>query len=419
MGGITLNVWVASLFFDPVEKHMKKVPKSSGVNQEEQEGLLKKATFMIHSEESILPELHDEGDTFPENIEMTNGFGRSASSAAFQRSASSAAFQGFKNRERKISVPTSRGEFSRARIGTVGSRNQLAGSTTLHSVPESANAVELQSQSRLSTVGRAPRPSPSTSSFQYITTPYHGSTLTLQPEVFASTFSLTLRSFIKGDKEAQLSEDEPKRKWSDVTFLKVLKNPLYLVILISNSTNAISYTNFIILLPAYALTLGYDKNMGALLLSVVSTFDLVGRIGGSALSDYTPFRKEYYFVGGMLLSGISLACLPFAPTYRILCACCATFGLASGTYVGITAVIMADTLGAETWQSSYGISLFVNGCLQLIGPPINGFIFSKVQTYVPIFFWLGIILVIGASIWIVIPFIKQPKNMNDSQDELS
>lgn len=405
MGGITLNVWVAALFFDPVAQHMKRVLKE----KPEKQGLLKKATFQIHSED-CLPELQDEDDTFAERIEMNNGFGRSASSAAFQRSSSTAAFQGFKSRdrERKISVPAS---LSRSRIGTVGSRTQL------DSVPERA-ASRLQSQSKLSNLGRPPKPSASTSSFQYITTPYHGSTLTLAPEVFASTFSLKVRSFIKGDKEVTEEKVEPKKRWNDLSFLTALKNPLYLVILISNSTNAICYTNFIILLPSYALTLGYDKDMGAMLLSVVSSLDLVGRIGGSALSDYTHFRKEYYFVGGMLLSGISLALLPFAPSYFLLCVCCSFFGLASGTYVGITAVIMADTLGAETWQSSYAISLFVNGILQLIGPPLTGLVFSKLRTYVPIFFWLGIILVMGASLWAIIPFIK-PKNKNPEEDDIS
>jgi len=208
----------------------------------------------------------------------------------------------------------------------------------------------------------------------------------------------------QGDKQ---DSSIKKSKFFDTS---LLRDPLYLVILISNSTNAISYTNFIILLPSYAHTLGFDKNMGALLLSIVSALDLVGRIGGSALSDYTTFPKEWYFISGLLFSGISLAALPFSQTYTMISVFCAGFGLASGVYVGITAVIMADLLGTERLQSSYGISLFINGVLQLIGPPLCGIWFEAINTYVPIFFCLGIVLIVGSAIWLTVPFIKKRKD---------
>lgn len=193
-----------------------------------------------------------------------------------------------------------------------------------------------------------------------------------------------------------------------------MKDPVYLIILMSNSTNAISYTNFIILLPSYAQTLGFDKTKGALLLSVVSALDLVGRIGGSALSDIPLCPKEWYFIGGLLMSGISLAVMPFTEDYMTLCVYCAAFGLASGVYVGITAVIMADMLGTERLESSYGISLFVNGVLQLIGPPLCGVWFEVTKSYISLYCTLGVVLVVGASFWAFMPFVKKkPANVSD------
>lgn len=408
MGGITLNCWVAALFYDPVEKHLKKVPKKATdedeYDNEDNNSLSHKPKFMISTEDNSasLYQLN-ENDTFIENPDdLNNSFIRSASSAAVPN------YRGIGGgRERKISVPTSRGELARVRSGS--SRNQLTGSSTLHSVPETNNAMDMYSHSRLPSSRRSrptiPRRSPSTSSFQYVSTPYHGSTLTLQPETFASSFSLKAGSCVQ--KQGEKDESVKKNKFFDIS---LLKDPLYLVILISNSTNAISYTNFIILLPSYALTLGFDKNHGALLLSIVSALDLVGRIGGSALSDINLIPKEWYFIGGLFMSGVSLSLLPFSENYTTISVFCAIFGLASGVYVGITAVIMADLLGTERLQSSYGISLFVNGILQLAGPPLCGIWFEHIHSYVPIFLWLGIVLVIGATIWGVVPFIKKTKD---------
>ncbi|GLV43090.1 hermes [Carabus blaptoides fortunei] len=255
----------------------------------------------------------------------------------------------------------------------------------------------------------------------YVSTPYHGSTLSaLNPEGFAS--SLTLRSITmnpvttcckSGDEEEKVMPN--RNKYFDIT---LLKDPLYLVILISNSTNAISYTNFIILLPSYAVLLGFDKSMAAWLISIVSALDLVGRIGGSALSDTELLPKQWYFIGGLLISGISLAALPTASTYVMLSVYCGIFGLASGVYVGVTAVIMADMLGTERLTSTYGISLFVNGILQLIGPPLCGVWFEQSHTYVPLFTTLGIVLIIGASIWIFVPFIKKRQQQELVDEEI-
>ncbi|XP_072401521.1 monocarboxylate transporter 12 [Diabrotica undecimpunctata] len=404
MGGLTLNVFVASLFYDKVELHMKK-EKIEPIQEKED-----RPKFSISHDDS-LTSLHNipHNDSFLEHIENSTG--------NFNRSASSVAMQNLKSlqRERKISMPQGRQEILKARA-----RDSIHSNSTLHAVPEKGNgnpAMDIYSQSRLPSSRRrsiAPRRSTSTSSFQYVSTPYHGSTLTLQPEIFASSFSLRSTK----SKNATVAEEQPKRP--KLLDLSLLKDPIYLVILISNATNAISYTNFIILLPSYAQTLGFDKDQGAMLLSIVSALDLVGRIGGSALSDLTSFPKCFYFVGGLLISGISLGIMPLFLNYWAIAAFSALFGLASGTYVGITAIVMADMLGEERLQSTYGMGLFVNGILQLIGPPLCGLWYSRVQSYVSLFICLGIALSIGASLWSIVPCINRKKEeSNEKPDDLT
>ncbi|XP_012059545.1 PREDICTED: monocarboxylate transporter 9-like [Atta cephalotes] len=211
-------------------------------------------------------------------------------------------------------------------------------------------------------------------------------------------------------KSTKISKKHDKKK--PFFDLSVLRDPIYLVILISNSTSAISNTNFMILLPSYAIAEGFDKNSSALLLSIVSALDLVGRIGGASLSDIDFVPKYYYFVGGLGTSGIALALLPMATSYTMLSFFCGLFGLSSGMYIGITTVILADMLGTEKLSSSYGISLFVNGVLQLVGPPICGVIFENILSYKPIFLAFGIILILGTALWAVVPLIKRNNKKN-------
>lgn len=427
MGAITLNTWIAAIFYEPVENHLKRVPKEQlepldefydDVIDEEDEGITleftktpdngadeprTKPTFAITSDE--LPSTPKSRVHSPESMrQYHNGeFARSVSAVAVQNLTKTHHDESAAHRQRKISTPV-RGTHAH----NDSFINQLSSTPSLYAVPES----RFSHSSRLSRLqfrsgGRPPKRSPSTSSFQYISTPYHGSTLSFQPEDFASHLSLkSIASSINPVAACMKSKESSKSKFLD---LSLLKDPVYLVILISNSTNAIGYTNFIILLPAYAGALGFDKNSAAYLLSIVSALDLIGRIGGSALSDIEFIPKTWYFVGGLALSGISLALMPLASSYGAVSFWCALFGLASGTYVGVTAVIMADMLGMERLTSSYGISLFVNGILQLIGPPICGIWVEHAGSYFSLFTALGLSLFSGASLWGFMPFIHRSR----------
>ncbi|XP_034949160.1 monocarboxylate transporter 9-like [Chelonus insularis] len=386
MGGLTLNVWAAAFLYQPVENHMKPAPiKEKSENTEELEEEMEEIEN-DQAEVSMLAENEEDKNSKQLSVIKNN----EKSKPIVPKSASSVALENYKNtpiqsRTRKISMPTGR-EIS----------SQMHSTPALHAVPE-------RGISRRRQAGR----SPSFSSFNYISTPYHGSTLSaLQPE-YASNLTLNAISstFRKSpEKTVKAQKGDQSQKFFD---LSLLKDSIYLVILISNSTNAVSYTNFIILLPTYAISLGYDKTMGSYLLSLVSILDLIGRIGGSALSDVKIMPKHWYFVGGLLISGISLTLMPSSTTYTTLAIYCSIFGLASGVYVGVTAVIMADMLGTEKLTSSYGISLFVNGIIQLIGPPICGLVYQHIGKLGPIFSILGIILVAGASLWAFVPFIRR------------
>ncbi|XP_041762066.1 monocarboxylate transporter 12 [Anopheles merus] len=487
MGGITLNVWVAAIFYEPVEKHLKRVRKvkpdedddgqravvvqqrdvileecesnetdplaedrsvangQTNANPNASQSLLPqgksgsvKPKFAITGDDTptiSTPTLeHKSPDIFRFNPKngLIDSFARSASAAAVPVSYGrdrddmlGGAAGGTNQRQRKISTPIKEEHRNLTFTSQLSSNSFLGNEGTLGSyfrlnrLNSTRSGMGQQSGAGQQLHHRPPKRSPSTSSFQYMSTPFHGSTLsTHQPKEFAS--HLSLRSFggsvSRGKSSAPAEDATVERNKSDSkmdgkTFfdLSLLSDPSYLVILISNSTNAIGYTNFIILLPAYAISLGFDKSLAAYLLSIVSTLDLVGRIGGSALSDTNLIPKTWYFVGGLSISGLALALLPTVRDYTMVSVFCGLFGLASGTYVGITAVIMADMLGTERLTSSYGISLFVNGILQLVGPPICGVIFENMGRYQPLFTALGFVLLGGSALWGFMPLINRQK----------
>ncbi|KAJ8674991.1 hypothetical protein QAD02_010777 [Eretmocerus hayati] len=394
MGALTLNVWACALLYEPVENHV--IPAASYRSV---------STVTSPARPSVGSLDYSEPDTI--NIAVS-------SPEDEKRAALKNYYKAAGVRTRKISMPVGQREIA----------GQMHSTPALYAVPESINnstggstrhrrtgAVMVP---RVPNSSQQPPLSPSSSSFNYISTPYHGSTLTaLHPE-YASTLTLNaITSTFRKSPEKQARpgrgsgkgdvEDEQQNKFFDFS---LLSDPMYLVILISNSTNAISYTNFVIVLTLYAEDMEFTLKEASFLLSIVSLFDLTGRIGGAALSDTKIMPKHFYFVGGLLISGISLAILPIAWDLYSVAAICSVFGLASGVYVGVTAVVMADMLGVDKLTSSYGISLFVNGVLQLVGPPICALLYERIERWDVIFCGLGIILIAGAALWGFVPFIR-------------
>lgn len=296
MGAITLNCFIAALFYDPVEMHMKRVKVEKEDTQDDEDDNV--AYSRLLRNEKILEDLEEEAEMVNENgakkakFILTHDDCNSPVDTptmdhkidifkfplprnGFERSVSAVVVQNFSHSERQRKISTPIRDEIRNGNSFVG---QLNSTPSLVSNTNSNLRLNRFQGNRLSTNRKTLKPSPSTSSFQYISTPYHGTLSSLQPADFSSHLSLrsiasSLNPMRSGETKAEVVEPTGLDKYFD---LSLLRDAAYLIILISNCTNAISYTNFIILLPSYAMELGFDKDYAAYLLSIVSTFDLIG-----------------------------------------------------------------------------------------------------------------------------------------------
>ncbi|XP_076652796.1 monocarboxylate transporter 12 isoform X2 [Halictus rubicundus] len=394
MGAITLNTLVCGLLYHPVEEHMIEVPVEEGIDNDalciDEPALDKKKEIVT----TIDNETETNDDKRPNKEEkLDDESSRTVNDSKVDQCSECKNESSLEDKEKEVekesTFSTNDEDFTKEKGSALNYEN--------------ANVLRRESAISETSVTDNKNGSPGLKRY---------SEITIKDEKGLESPRKNLGELSeKSVSKVSLSKVEEPEK-SHFFDLSVLRDPIYLVILISNSTSAISNTNFMILLPSYAISEGFDRNSSALLLSVVSAFDLVGRISGASLSDIDFVPKYYYFVGGLGTSGLALALLPMATSYTMLSFFCGLFGLSSGMYIGITTVILADMLGTEKLSSSYGISLFVNGVLQLVGPPACGAIFETVGSYKPIFLAFGIILILGTALWAVVPLI----NRNNKKD---
>lgn len=296
MGGITLNCFIAALFYDPVEMHLKRVKIAKKEEDQDDENvafgrLMIQEKILEEEENEAINENGNKKAKFILNLDDCNqspvgtptmdhklDIFKYPPRSFNERSASAVVVQNYNNqseRQRKISTPVK----DDYRNGTVTSFvGQLNSTPSLFDNNNSNLRLNRFQGNRMSTK-KTLKSSPSTSSFQYISTPYHGTLSSLQPNDFSSHLSLrsiasSLNPLRTSENKAEDGEKTGINKYFD---LSLLKDPAYLIIMISNCTNAISYTNFIILLPSYAMELNFSKDNAAYLLSIVSIFDLIGK----------------------------------------------------------------------------------------------------------------------------------------------
>lgn len=79
---------------------------------------------------------------------------------------------------------------------------------------------------------------------------------------------------------------------------------------------------------------------------------------------------------------------------------------------------MADMLGEDKLQSTYGMGLFVNGIIQLVGPPICGYWGEAAQSYFTLFIFLGFTLMAGSLLWSFVPCIKKQGQDDSNQEDV-
>lgn len=189
MGAITLNCFIAALFYDDVSKHMKKVKVEDDDDQEELQdmsnGKFVRDKILEDLEEEPEPNengkkakfilTHDDCSTpvaTPTMDHKMDIFKFSLPKDSFERSISAVVVQNLANeRHRKISTPLKEEQRNR----TVTSfTTQLNSTPSLFENNNSSMRLNRLNSNRMSSRPKGLKASPSTSSFQYISTPYHG-----------------------------------------------------------------------------------------------------------------------------------------------------------------------------------------------------------------------------------------------------
>ncbi|XP_078612787.1 monocarboxylate transporter 13-like [Branchiostoma floridae x Branchiostoma japonicum] len=132
---------------------------------------------------------------------------------------------------------------------------------------------------------------------------------------------------------------------------------------------------------AHAQALGVEKTQAAFLPSILGIMEAVARPVSGWLSDRLPVRKLYFYMVGCVGLGICNVAIPHSPTYAALVACMVFYGISSGIFYPLIAVLVRKYSGVSRISGGLGWAFVFQGAAYLLGQPIAGWLYDATGNY--------------------------------------
>ncbi|XP_066266933.1 monocarboxylate transporter 13-like isoform X4 [Branchiostoma lanceolatum] len=185
----------------------------------------------------------------------------------------------------------------------------------------------------------------------------------------------------------------------DVT---LLKTPPFLIYSLSLFLLMLGYSMIFVHLVAHAQALGVEKTQAAFLPSIMGIVAAVVRPINGWLSDRLPVRKLYYYMAGSIGLGICNIAIPHSRTYVALVVCMVFYGVTSGAFDPLIAVLARKYSGGFRVSGGLGWAFVFQGAAFLLGQPIAGWLYDATGNYDMSFYAAATFIFVSVAILLLL-----------------
>ncbi|XP_060077608.1 monocarboxylate transporter 9-like [Ylistrum balloti] len=154
-------------------------------------------------------------------------------------------------------------------------------------------------------------------------------------------------------------------------------------------------SNFI---PVWANDVNLSTDEGALLIVFMGVSSTVTRVVIGFIAD-KPWANSFIINNiALLIGGISTCFVPFYTTFATLAIYSVVFGFVIATFILLRSILLAELLGIQRLNSSFGLTGLSMGLSTFVGSPIAGALADISGNYDMTFYFAGITLGLGGLI---------------------
>jgi MFS family permease len=145
---------------------------------------------------------------------------------------------------------------------------------------------------------------------------------------------------------------------------------------------------------AYLTDLGHSPTAAAVAWMIVMGVMTFGKLAFGRLSDLWGARTAMAW--GCVLYAVGITVLLFAQPYWVAILYAVVYGFASGAPLTINPLLTADYLGMRNFGTLYGVLNITATIGGAVGPVAAGAAFSRMQTYLPVFYVFIALMLLAA-----------------------
>ncbi|CAJ0933634.1 unnamed protein product, partial [Mesorhabditis belari] len=214
--------------------------------------------------------------------------------------------------------------------------------------------------------------------------------------------------------ETPLVDEEEKRKCKlcpsflgDIIDFELLKNPIMLLLCLSNLLASLAYFTPFVFLKDLAISKGIPEKDTIYFVPLIGVTNTVGRILSGWLADRQFVSSLTIVTFSQFICGLLCLAAPFCHTYSMLLVYGALFGFIISAYICLSSIVLADLLGIERLTSSFGLLAVSRGVACLLGTPFAGLAFDVTRSYDVCFYVGGAVLVAASSVSTIIRIVRR------------
>lgn len=121
----------------------------------------------------------------------------------------------------------------------------------------------------------------------------------------------------------------------------------------------------------------------------------------------------------LIVTGISIACIPFARDFGSLASIFIVYGLMDGGFQGQLSLLLLMCVGKNTLTQAWGYLMFLTGFGVGLGPPLAGLMADKLGSYDAALYGTGAMVIVGACITFLLKFTAEPTPEKNNEETCS
>ncbi|XP_078681752.1 monocarboxylate transporter 12-like [Branchiostoma floridae x Branchiostoma belcheri] len=203
------------------------------------------------------------------------------------------------------------------------------------------------------------------------------------------------------------------RKVLEIFDVSLLTDVAFVLFLVSHFGTMLGYSIVFVHMAKHAQNIGVGKTEASFLISVMGISEFIFRLIAGWFADLGVMSRLNVYMLGAAGVGLCNLFVPFCKSYAALIVYMAFYGVFSGVFHSLIAVLVREYTGVARLFNGIGWTLLAGGTAYLLGAPIAGWLYDATGNYNISFFSAGSIIVSS----LILLCLKKPRNPDGEHED--